>query len=89
MNRSSFFSNFHTNYISTSSFVRSLLYSLILCSYLDISNANNVFESLLQLPHYSKSESFRNTSSNSTTVLYIDDFGARGDGITDETQVRN
>lgn len=72
---------------SSSHFIRSVLYSLILYLVLFIRNANGLeFDPLIQLPH-STSELFRNDSSISTTVLYIDDFGAKGNGRTDDTRV--
>ncbi|KAK4413921.1 putative polygalacturonase [Sesamum alatum] len=57
---------------------------LSICLLLNITYGNG-FEPLIQLPSSGLST---NTSSRSRTVLFnIDDFGAKGDGITDDTKI--
>lgn len=78
---SSCFRSFDTHY--SSHCLHGFLYSLTL--YLFIRNANGL-DPLIQLPH-STSGLYRNDSSISTTILNIDDFGAKGNGHTDDTRV--
>ncbi|CAI9114015.1 OLC1v1037486C1 [Oldenlandia corymbosa var. corymbosa] len=44
------------------------------------------FDSLIELPRYISSESFWNSSSDSSIVLQVHDFGAEGNGIVDDTE---
>ncbi|XP_049367384.1 probable polygalacturonase At1g80170 [Solanum verrucosum] len=58
----------------------SLLYSIIF-SFLFFVNVNSTFDSFLQFP------TLKDSRGKSISLLYVNEFGAKGDGITDDTKI--
>ena len=57
----------------------------IILYFLSNTAKSNAFHSIIQLPSSGLS---RNSNNQKTVVLNIDKFGARGDGITDDSKVK-
>lgn len=78
--RSSYFT-FSSYYSTSVSILASLLYTTIY-SFLLFANVNSYHPVIHQFP------TLNNITGRSKTLIYVNEFGAKGDGITDDTKVR-